>query len=111
MVCGVLCPSMCLITCCVASSLQYIAKCSFGWFCDLQWCGHCKELAPVWDRLAGEVSGHAIIAKVRVPHGVCNRGGVHELCVTMSDRLHCQPQNVPAVQDSELSHATLHQSW
>jgi len=39
------------------------------------WCGHCKQLAPVWDKLGQEVAGYATIAKVdcTVDQGLCAR--------------------------------------
>lgn len=30
----------------------------------MQWCGHCKKLAPVWEEVATELKGQVNVAKV-----------------------------------------------
>ncbi len=42
------------------------------------WCGHCKRLAPVWDKLAEETSSNVRIAKVdcTVARDTCSNQGV-----------------------------------
>ena len=45
-----------------------------GWFIlfYMPWCGYCKEILPVWDRLADELKG-----EVRSGRSVGERGGLH----------------------------------
>lgn len=42
----------------------YAPVCSSFYFSHLQWCGHCKKLAPVWEELADMVEGELNIAEV-----------------------------------------------
>jgi protein disulfide-isomerase-like protein len=45
--------------CCTFSSMPAVS-CSFL----SQWCGHCKRLAPTWDKLADELAANDVNVKI-----------------------------------------------
>ena len=54
---------------CLSHFIICSARCHNGVLTDAPWCGHCKELTPIWDSLAEKFSGNADIVIAKVNYG------------------------------------------
>jgi len=73
-----------------------------------EWCGPCRQIAPIIDELASEYQGKAVIGKVNVDHhpDIASEYGIRSIpSILLFSDGKVQKQIVGSVEKSELTNA------